>query len=116
MKKILFILMAVLGLSVSAQEKTDIKQAILHAEKVSTIQTKEMFTALKLDADLVTKVQAILKEKNEMLAKNPDLSDQRKAIVVESTLDKLKKVLSESQYKQLEENVELYVKIKSTDI
>ena len=116
MKKILFILMAVLGFSVSAQEKTDIKQAILNADKVSTIQTKEMVSALKLDGDLVAKVQSILKEKNEMLAKNPNLSDQRKAIVVENTLNRLKEVLTESQYKQLEENVDLYVKIKSTDI
>lgn len=107
--------MAVIGLSASAQEKRDVKQAIKNAEKATLIQTKEMVSSLKLNDNVVDKVQAILLEKNNLLAQYPDLSEQRKAIIIENTLNRLKEVLSESEIKQLMENTELYSKIKSTD-
>ena len=106
--------MAVLGFSVSAQER-NIKQAMKDAEQATITQTKDLASSLKLSEDVYPKVQAILKEKNNMLAQHPDLSEQRKAIIVENTLSRLKEVLSESEFKQLIANEELYSKIKSIE-
>ncbi len=116
MKKILFIALALFGLTVSAQDGADLKDMYRAAEKNTIEQAKQIAEVLNLNDKAFYLIKDALEEKNNMLAQNPTLSKERKAHLVEYTTNKIKEVLTDAEFEKLVYHKDLFAKIQSTEL
>lgn len=116
MKKLIFIALALFGLTVSAQDGADIKEMYRAAEQNTNQQAKEIAEILSLNDKHFHLIKDVLQEKNDMLVQNPTLSDERKTYLVNYTISKIKEVLTEAEFEKLVYHEELYAKILSTEL
>ena len=116
MKKIIFIALALFGITVSAQDGVDVKELYRAAEQNTNQQAKEIAEILSLNDKYFHLIKEVLQEKNDMLVQNPTLSNERKTHLVEYTISKIKEVLTEAEFEKLVYHKELYAKIQSTEL
>ena len=116
MKKILFIALALFGLTVSAQDGADLKDMYRAAEKNTNEQAKEVAEILSLNDKAFHIIKDAIEEKNDMLVQNPKLSDERKHHLVEYMNSKIKGILTEAEFEKLMSHKDLFDRIQSTDL
>lgn len=112
MRKILFIVFAFMGLSISAQEKLDPKEAMKIAEQQSTEILKKSAEFLQIeDRETFNKISEVVKTKFMTMAQYPDLSDRRKELLTEQVIVTLEELLTKEQLQKLESESEIYSRL-----